>query len=73
MNLFTPTTNHVRDAYSYDPEYEYRHPDDPGYHYANRAAFDRWLQSIKETAWAEGWNGARIHGVRRSENPYKSK
>lgn len=40
---FTPTTQNVEDSYAYDERYEYEHPDDPGYHHRNRAAFRRWL------------------------------
>lgn len=53
---FVPTTDQVESAFAYDPEYEYHHPDDPGYHYANRAAFKRWLadhdREVSEKAWA---------------------
>lgn len=64
MTDWTPDTAFIRRCAS-----------DDGYNgeLASSREFDRWLQSVKETAWAEGWNGARIHVVSRSENPYKSK
>lgn len=68
---FTPTTEQVKDSYIYDLEYEYRHPDDSGYHYTNRAAFDRWLNKIKAEAWEEGhlacYNGETVNPYRTEE------
>jgi hypothetical protein len=43
MSEYTPTMQQVEDSFAYDPEYEYHHPDDAGYHHRNRAAFRRWL------------------------------
>jgi len=43
MSAFTPTTEHVRDGYRFDPEDEYRDPENAPWR-ANEAgrAFDRW-------------------------------
>lgn len=43
MTEYTPTTEQVENAYSFDPEYEYHNPVDTGYVARNRAAFKRWL------------------------------
>lgn len=71
MTRFTPTTNQVRDAYTYDPEYEYHHPGDAGYHYANRAAFDRWLNKVQAEVWDEAMSTIS-HWQYRTENPYRT-
>lgn len=47
-----------------------------GYTYAeDLAEFEAWMaehdRKVKETSWAEGWNGARIHRMSRAENPYR--
>lgn len=71
MEKFIPTTDQVRDAYSYDPEYEYHRPDDPGYHYRNRAAFNRWLNQVKAEVWDERHRmDPAVIGV--AKNPYRT-
>lgn len=76
---FTPSTERVEDAYTYDPEYEYYHPGDSAYHLRNRRVFRRWLDSVKAAAWQEGYNVGFTEGYREvydpevfelSENPY---
>ena len=69
MSDYTPTTEQVEDAFSYDPEYEYHRPDDAGYHHRNRAAFRRWLaehdRQTAERAWVEGakWGALQVAGL----------
>ena len=65
-DYYTPTTEQVENGYAYDPEYEHYHPDDPGYHHANRRAFRRWLadhdaaliESLAERAESEFARGS---------------
>lgn len=63
MGEYTPTTEQVESAYAYDPEYEYRHPDNPGYHLENRRAFRRWLAAEKARAWREGYDEGVQRGI----------
>lgn len=87
MSKYTPTDQQVEDSFAYDPEYEYHHPDDPGYHYRNRAAYKRWLSEhdrlVAERAWEEGARWAAVEfgkdasldesqvGLVPSDNPYR--
>ena len=87
MSKYTPTDQQVEDSFAYDPEYEYHRPDDPGYHYRNRAAYKRWLSEhdrlVAERAWEEGarWGAVEFGrdafvdesrvGLVPSDNPYR--
>ena len=71
MSKYTPTDQQVEDSFAYDPEYEYHRPDDPGYHYRNRAAYKCWLaehdRQVAESAWDEGH---LVHGEHYRHNGY---
>ncbi|SNS43379.1 hypothetical protein SAMN06309944_0237 [Micrococcales bacterium KH10] len=49
---YTPTTEQVRDAYSFDPVAEYHDPITP-HHVINGRAFDRWLAAHEAEVKAE--------------------
>ena len=75
--VYTPTTEEVREAYSWLDNYPYEgfvHPE-------REAAFLRWLASVRADAWDEGWaalseqerlqRADRFHPITRG-NPYRS-
>lgn len=45
--------------------------DDHPLYVPTAAILNEMLRRAKEDAWAEGWNGARIHQAPRSDNPYR--
>lgn len=70
MSEYTPTTEQVESAYAYDPEYEYHHPDDPGYHIENRRAFRRWLAAHDRQVQVEAWERGYMFAFAQERGDY---
>ena len=75
MSNYTPTTEEVRDEYSFHCEgwcERCGKSDDVAYLF-HEAEFDRWLAEIRAQVWEEGWHTGNkdSDGLQPTVNPYR--